>query len=326
MDKEKQNEYVIGVDAGATKTTIALADLKGKILVKSTVGGANPRNIGIKKAVENVAQGIEKVLTQIKKKQKNKKQKILSTYIGLPATEEEFKFKKIEIKKELLKHKKIAEIFKGKVNIGSDQIVAFYSGVSEKDGIVLIAGTGSVVHGWHGRKDVKIGGWGWLADTGSATWIGRKAFQAIFKDLDGRGPKTLMAKLALKKFKIINNKDLLAKIYQGDNTVKILASFSILADEAAQKGDKTAKQIIEQAADELIVSAVEVISRMGFKDKSFSLVLTGGMFKSEIILNIVKKEIKKFASQIKFIQPEVEPATGAIKLALERLKVGNKNF
>jgi N-acetylglucosamine kinase-like BadF-type ATPase len=53
-------------------------------------------------------------------------------------------------------------------------------------------------------KRRKSSGWDWLADEGSAFWVGQKAFQVVFKDLDGRGQKTKIKEIAFRKFKIKN--------------------------------------------------------------------------------------------------------------------------
>jgi N-acetylglucosamine kinase-like BadF-type ATPase len=54
MRKRKKSKtpklYVIGVDAGGTKTDVALADLSGKILTITRSGPANPRNLGIEES------------------------------------------------------------------------------------------------------------------------------------------------------------------------------------------------------------------------------------------------------------------------------------
>ncbi|KPJ56774.1 hypothetical protein AMJ49_03825, partial [Parcubacteria bacterium DG_74_2] len=184
--KKNYQEYVIGIDGGGTKTLVALANLEDKILKRTKAGPSNPRNIGIEKSVSNISQGIKKVIKNIKK------EKIVSIFIALPAVEEEFKPAK----------KKISALLgfsQNKINVGSDQLAAFRSGTDKKQGIVLIAGTGCVAHGWRSEKQAKTSGWGYLNDEGSAFWVGQKAYQAIWKDLDGRGPKTLITKLALQK-------------------------------------------------------------------------------------------------------------------------------
>jgi len=306
MKKENQ-KYVVGVDGGGTKTVAALANLEGKILKLAKTGPSNLRNVGIKQAVQNIAFGIKKVSP--------KRGKILSTFIGLAAIEEEYRPKKGKIKKEILKRLKN---FNRKLEIGSDQSVAFRSGIDEKNGVVLISGTGCVCHGWRNKKEAKTSGWGWLDDEGSGFWVGQRGFQAVFKELDGRGSKTLITKLIFKEWKLKNKEDLLKKIYS-ENFVREISLISRIVDKAANKGDKIAKNIMVEAGQELAESAITIIKKLNFKNEKFPLVLIGGMFDSKIVLETVKKEIKKFAPKAKFIQPKVDPVIGAVKLAIENL-------
>lgn len=322
----QNNNYIIGVDGGGTKTNIALANLNDKILKIVKSGPSNLRNVGIKKAVENVAEGIARILP------KAQEIRISSTFIGLPAAEEEFKFKIKEIKKEFFKQKKIAKIFKGKVVIGNDQIVAFKSGTDENDGIVLIAGTGCVAHGWKGKKEYKASGWGWLADEGSAFWIGQKVFQAVLKSLDGRGPKTLLKDFLFLEFKTKKETPNLLnqKIYSSNFTplerrsfltgfIETVSLLSLVCDRAAKKEDRLAKQILIEAGKELALSVKTVVKKLNFSNEKFPLVLVGSLFKSKIILDTLKKEIKTFASRAELIIPEKEPVAGAVRLAIEEL-------
>ncbi len=312
MEKEN-SRYVIGIDGGGTKTIAALADFGGKILVKSKSGPSNPRNIGIKRAILNITEAIILLLKE------NKKRKIFSTTIALPAIEEEYKGKKREILRLLRVQKKISKIFQGKVEIVSDQIAAFKAGTDEKEGIVLISGTGSVSHGWRKNKEAKASGWGWLTGEGSAFWVGQKVFQAILKDLDKRGPKTLLTKLVFKKFKIKKITDFLKKIYSRNPTM-IIPQFSIICDKASQRGDRMAKKIMVEAAKEVALDAKTVIYELNFQKEKFPLVLIGSMFKTKIFLDEVKKEIKKIAPQAQFIHLRKEPVIGAVKLAIEQMR------
>ncbi len=312
-ENQKDRRCVIGIDGGATKTTAALADLKGKILKVSKSGSSNPRNVGIKIVAENTAKAINEVLKD------KKKVKILSVFIGLPAVEEEYKDKKGKIKKEILKQKGIPKNFKRKITIGSDQIVAFRSGTNEKKGIIIIAGTGCVAHGWQREKEAKAGGWGWISDEGSGFWVGKKACQYILKELDGRGPKTLLTKIAFQKLKIKSPETLLKKIY-GENQVKSISLFSILCDQASKKGDKIARKLIIEGAKEISVAGNAVIKKLNFQKEKFPVVLVGGMFKSTLFLKTVKLNIKKITPKAIFIRSKKEPITGAIKLAIEQIK------
>ena len=309
----KNKFYVIGIDGGGTKTEVALADLRGKIFKIAKSGPASPRNIGIKKTAQNVAEAIYKALKGTKNK------KILSTFIGLPTVEkEEYKNKKHEIEKEILKNKKIGHIKKGKIIIGSDQKVAFRSGTDQKDGIVLISGTGCVCRGWRGDKDVKSSGWGWLSDEGSGFWVGQKGFQAFYKEMDERGKKTLIMRLILKEWKLKRKEDLLKIVYSKDS-IRQISLISKIVDKAANKGDKIAKSIMEEAGKELALSAKTVIKKLSFQKQKFPIVLVGGMFDSKIASRIFIKEVKKIARKADFIHNKKRPVIGAIKLAIEQL-------
>jgi N-acetylglucosamine kinase-like BadF-type ATPase len=300
-----EKEYVIGVDGGGTKTMAALADFKGKILKLAKTCPSNLRNIGIGKAIFNICEAIKRL---------KKGKKIASIFIGLAAIEEEFKFEKEKIKREIRKKLK----FRGKLEIGSDQIVAFRSGTDEKNGIILIAGTGAVCHGWKNGKEAKTSGWGWLNDEGSGFWVGQRGFQAVFRELDGRGEKTLITKLIFKKWRLKDKKDFLKKVYAQDS-VRQVSLISRIVDQAAKKGDKIAKKIMLEAGEELFLTATRVIGKLNFKNEEFPIVLIGRVFESEIVLKIVKREIKKIAPKVRFLipQPKINPVIGAVKLAIE---------
>ena len=312
---QQNNNYVIGVDGGGTKTTAALANLNSQILRTGKSGSSNPRDVGIKIAVRNVAESIEKILS------KQKKIKVLSVFIGLPAAEEEFKSKIKAIQKGLLKEKRIFRILKGKIAIGSDQLIAFRGGTNKKEGIVLIAGTGCVSHGWKGKREYKTNGWGWLTDGGAAFWIGQKVLQAVLKDLDGQGVKTLLTDFVFWKFRIRKrDPNLLNKKIYSSNFVKTVSSLSLVCNMAAEKRDKLAKNILTEAGKELAISVKTVIKKLSFSKEKFPLILVGSVLKSKIVLDVIKREIKKIAPGVQFIYTKKEPVVGAIKLALEKRK------
>lgn len=313
----KSKDYVIGVDGGGTKTITALANLEGKILKMAKSGPSNLRNLGIKKAVFNIGEGILKVT-------ENFEGQIVSCFIALAAVEEEYRERKEEIKKALFKIPGLSKILKGKLIIGSDQLTALRAGTDKKDGVILIAGTGAVCHGWWKGKEVKVSGWGWLNDEGSGFWVGQKAFQAILKALDGRNKKTKISEEVFKQFNVKNKEELMAKVYGSidlpeDNFVKNVSLMSIAVDEAAKKGDRVAKEIFTEAAKELAKSATQVIEKLDIEREKFPLIFVGKIFESNIVFKEVKKEIKKVAPNVKFISPQGKPVIGAVKLAIEQI-------
>jgi N-acetylglucosamine kinase len=313
--KVKNNYYIIGVDGGGTKTACALADMEGKIITRALVGSVKPRNIGITATAKNLADGIYGVL-------KSKTNiKIVSTFIGIPDVEEEYKNKKVTIIKELKKHKKIAKIFNGKVNIGSDQLVAFRSGANGKDGIVAIAGTGSATHGWNSGKEVLVNNQGWVSK-GAAEWIGSKIMQAIAESLDGRGEKTILVDLVFKKYKF-NDIDKLLEFFYKDSKSD-LPKLAILCDKAAIGGDKVAREILIRAGKEIALSVRAAAATLGFFEQ-VPLVLVGGVYKSRWVADTAMNEIERYyPGKFDFVVVG-DPVAGAVKLAIENAKCKNQN-
>jgi len=302
----KDNEqYVIGVDGGGTKTIAALADLKGQIIKTVKTGPSSPRNVGIEKTADNVAKAINKVL----------RRGVVSVFVGLPAVQEEYKNKLKDIEKKIGKRVK-KDL---KIKTGSDQLVAFRSGTDEKTGVVIIAGTGCAVHGWRGGREVKVSGWGWLADEGSAIWVGRKTLQAVFKDIDDRGEKTNLTKIVLDKFKAKTPERLSQKIYK-ENFLEIISSLSVIADKAADQGDKIAREILREAGDETALAVNTVVRKLGLKKKKFPLVLVGSMFLSKSFLKTFQLYIKETCSKADIVLPKDPPVLGAVKLAIDRIE------
>jgi len=305
--KKSSKKYVIGVDGGGTKTITALADLSADIFKMVKTGASSPRNVGIQKTAENTAKGINKVL--------KKNLDIVSVFIGLPAVEEEYKPKIKKIEKEILK-----SVSKDlKIKVVSDQLVAFRSGTEEKTGVIAIAGTGSVVHGWRGGREAKASGWGWLTDEGSAVWVGRQVLQKVFKDIDDREPKTELTRRVLKELKISTPEKLAQKIYKKD-FLGTISSLSVIADKTAEQGDKIARKILRRAGEELALSANTVVRKLDLKRKKFPLILVGSMFNSSIFRKVFELYVKETCSKADLIYPKDPPVLGAVKLAIEQIK------
>src|SRR2546428_8768659 len=77
--------------------------------------------------------------------------------------------------------------------IESDAFIASIGAIGIDPGILLIAGTGSIVIGRDmDRTMFRVGGWGpHFCDEGSGFWIGREAVRAALRSADARAPTHL---------------------------------------------------------------------------------------------------------------------------------------
>jgi N-acetylglucosamine kinase-like BadF-type ATPase len=234
--------------------------------------------------------------------------------LGLAGGLERDKEKRERIKKELQK------FFKFPIFVDGDQKIAFRAGTNEKDGIVVIAGTGAIAMGWRGKKVAISGGWDWLmGDQGSAFWVGKRVLEEISKALDGRRKDFELRKFIFEKLKIKREIDLYKNFYCDDFVTKV-ASISKFVDEFSRKGDKFSKEVLIESAREVSKMAISVIKKLNFEKEKFPVVFVGGMFKSQIFREKLESEIKNVAKKTKFILLRKKPVIGAIKLAIDKLK------
>jgi len=260
--------YLIGVDGGGTKTTVALTNENGEILSVERGDISNWRNVGVDASIDVVFDLIKKV---------KKEKKISLSYIALSAIEEEQREKKDYFIKKI-KEKGL----EGEVFLGSDQIVAFRAGTEKKDGVVVICGTGAVVCGWKDGKKIKASGWGYFADEGSAFYVGIEGYRRLLKILDGREEESEIKKIVLEEWGIKTAEELNERVY--NDFIKTLPLLSVIVGKAGEKGDKKAISILEKAAEEVFFSIEAVVVKTNFEE-NFPIVLSGGMFNSNIFLS-----------------------------------------
>lgn len=302
----KKNNIIIGVDGGGTKTEAIVADADLNILNRGLSGPANLRNVDTLTAVENISSAVDLAMESISGVPQ-------SIVIGLPAIKEEFSSGVADFKKELFKKGIFRRVSRNNVHIVSDQEIAFRSGTDGNDGILVISGTGAVVRGWRSKKDIKVSGWGYFADEGSAFWVGIKAYQAITRAFDGRSKNTDITRNAKKIFMFKNAIELNRIVY--NDFKKVIPELSIAVDNSAKNGDSVAIEILKEGAGELALGVNLVIDKLNFK-KQFPVVMVGGMFKSVIF----KKEFQRLVKDKNaiFVLPNDTPAIGALKIAKKK--------
>ena len=156
------------------------------------------------------------------------------------------------------------------------------------DGIVLIAGTGSICFGKKGGALFRAGGLGRvLGDEGSGYQIGLQAFKAALAEEYGWGPSTSLTPALKKLFQTSELKSLIPKINLGEMSPSKIASGAPLVFDRAWAGDAVAQEIIDRAAHDLGELLAAVIDRASLFDCEVHL--WGGVFKNEHSEEFVQK-------------------------------------
>lgn len=212
--------------------------------------------------------------------------------------------------------------YKSRVLIVNDALVALEAGAPGRPGVVIISGTGSIAYGRNeSGQAARSGGWGYvLGDEGSGYWIGRAALRAVLRAEDRRGQATALTQLLLAHFGVDQPQGLIHAVYHSNLKPSAIGSLAQCVHQAYAAGDEVAVGILRGAANELESSAMSVARRLNLIGQSFAFILAGGIFKA---VPWLKDELSRRlpvlapGSSVRLL--EVEPAAGAIRLALQEV-------
>ena len=191
--------------------------------------------------------------------------------------------------------------------VESDVRIAIEGALDGHDGIVVIAGTGSIALSLKNNKLTRCGGWGYqLGDEGSAYWIAKKMFNTFCKEIDGRLEKTALYDLVMEECHLDIDYDIITFMNHLNRTST--ASYAYINGLAANQGDPYAIEIYKQTALE-IRSLIQTLLKQ--HDSTPRISYIGGVFDhaSHYILPVLNETIDYL------ISPIHTPEYGAYKLA-----------
>ncbi len=294
-------KYYLGIDGGGTKTTAAVSDETGKILIKKVGKTINFYAVGIEKARENlldVVKAIENELGEIT---------FSSAFIGCSALD-------WEADEEITETLCGGIIKAEKIRMNSDLYVALEASGGNA---VAVCGTGSMAIGEKEDGEIIIkGGWGHiLGDEGSAYSISLKALK-LLATLCDKGEENELFLSALDFFGVNDFRGIIDVVYSEKNGKDYIASFAKIVGELAVKGNSYALNIIKEEAAAFSETVKVLIKDLG---KGEILSLYGGVFENNgLFRDEFIKLIKEEYPQIEISLLTTPPEEGALKVAVER--------
>jgi N-acetylglucosamine kinase-like BadF-type ATPase len=288
--------FFLGIDGGASKTTAVIINESGRIISRKLGRESNHSIIGIKEAEKHLYNLIKKF----------GKKKISYACFGIAGIDSKRQYLLVYSR---LKKGRIGKLLKCPIILLNDTQIIMPS-IDKENGIAVIGGTGCNFYAKNNKKEARASGLGHIqSDQGSAYDIATMVLKSAVKSFDGRGRKTLLEKMVMKKARIKNIRDIV-NVMPESTGKKDVASYAPLAEKAAKKGDAVAKKILSAAADEYVLGIRAVAKRTGLK--RFDVALVGSVFNVKLLLNRIKNRIKARVFIVK------EPALGAAKLAMRK--------
>lgn len=293
-------KYYLGIDGGGTRTTVAVSDEKGDILLKAVGKTINFYSVGMECARENLASVINEIYKTLGEIT------FTGAFVGCSALDDEAGKETVDaLCGGIIKAQKLA--------MNSDVYVALVSGGDEDSRAVAICGTGSMAIGVDETGSMKVkGGWGHIiGDEGSAYSIAVNALKACCVLYD-ENKESALIKSAEKYFGVSDFRKSIDVIYSPETSKDVLAGFAEKVGELAES-DFVAKTILVNEAHGF---SRTVLSLLADLKNCKSLSLYGGVFQhNDLFKSDFIDDIKEVYPDLKIQLLTIPPEEGALKAA-----------
>jgi N-acetylglucosamine kinase-like BadF-type ATPase len=291
----------LGVDGGQSGTTAMIGDETGRVLGTGEAGPCNHAAAGEGRAkLERAVAGSVAAA---------------SAEAGLNATALSFEAACFGMsggpddKREVL----AATLHAKHLVVTDDAVIALAGATSRGQGIITIAGTGSIAFGRNpAGRTARAGGWGHIfGDEGGGFDIARQAARAVLRLEEGWGPPTTLRDMLLEATDSENANQMLHHFYTDEWPRSRVATLARVVDAAAAQSDAVALAILREAAQQLATLAAAVRDELWSPGSALELAYIGGVFQSRMLLNSFRTLVET-TQGVRCGPPLRSPAEGAL--------------
>lgn len=301
----------LGVDGGQSGTTAVIGDETGRILGTGEAGPCNHAAAGEGRAKleRAIAGSVGAACTQA----------------GLDAAAVRFEAACFGMsggpddKREIL----AAALRVERLVVTDDAVIALAGAIGTGQGIITIAGTGSIAFGRNpAGRTARAGGWGYIfGDEGGGFDIARQAARAVLRLEEGWGPPTVLRETLLGATGSENANQMLHRFYTGEWPRSRVATLARLVDGAAVEKDAVARAILRGAAQQLAMLAGAVREELWAPGAELEIAYIGGVFQSRLLLESFRALVE-LQEGVRCGAPRRGPAEGALREAYRSAGVG----
>lgn len=302
--------FVIGVDAGATKTHAIVLEDSGKVLGIGHAGCGSHEVIGFERAREALGAAMNEALGNAGKRLGD------SRFASFCLAGVDIKQDTVLVPREML-----VPLLQGvDYLLKNDAFGCLRGGTRDPFGVMINCGSGQVAVGRNrAGTEIRVGGYGWdFGDFGGGNVITQSALAAAVRADDGRGSHTMLLELILQSSGHATIQDFLEIAYRDGDYIRSLGIPKLVFRASAQ-GDSAARSILNSVAEEMAVTANTLIRRLHMGHEKFDLILAGSVFRGEDpwFLETIRSLVLPQAPSANFRFPLYAPVVGAGLLALE---------
>lgn len=301
--------YVLGVDAGGTKTHCVIADENENILAEGLAGASQHQLFGIRQTEKNLQLAVSAAL----KEADLTLQDLSYAVLGMSGADGEDDL--------ALLNPAAEKVLPGvPFRVVHDAWIGMYSALKEPFGVVSICGTGAG-HAGRNRQgdeltlrnlDYRLGNYGGGGD------LVEKALHYAFRSDEGTYKKSALEAAVPPIFGVSTMEDVCRLLKQNPLSDKERYQLPITVFQLANSGDSVCRMLVQDLGHEEGLYAAAVIRRLHMENEQVPVVLIGSLFHSDdpLLLDPFMEAVRTAAPAAYPVLPTRKPVTGAVRMAL----------
>ena len=301
--------YVLGIDAGGTKTHCVIADENENILAEGLAGASQHQLFGIRQTEKNLQLAVSAAL----KEADLTLQDLSYAMLGMSGADGEDDL--------ALLNPAAEKVLPGvPFRVVHDAWIGMYSALKEPFGVVSICGTGAG-HAGRNRQgdeltlrnlDYRLGNYGGGGD------LVEKALHYAFRSDEGTYEKSALEAAVPPIFGVSTMEDVCRLLKQNPLSDKERYQLPITVFQLANSGDSVCRMLIQDLGHEEGLYAAAVIRRLHMENEQVPVVLIGSLFHSDdpLLLDPFMDAVHTAAPAAYPVLPTRKPVTGAVRMAL----------
>ena len=295
----------VGVDAGGSKTAVVHA-VDGEISRIEICDGANASMRGAEGAAAIIAGAVEQSLDGGVPH---------AIFVGAAGAA------RPEVK-DAIETALRSRYASARIAVRDDAYIALRASVPQGDGVVVIAGTGSIAYAQRGEQGYRCGGYGYLlGDDGSGFTIGSAGISHVLRSYDGRVPRDELVAALEAHLGVSDLQSVLQAVYRSEHPAGTIAAAARVVLDTAQAGERSATKIVQAAALALGDLVKSVIKRAGLTGSPTPIVLAGGLLQSNSLLTyLLETRLLNEHPDMPVMKGDAQPCLGALSEAQQLLE------
>ncbi len=311
---------VLAIDAGNSKTDVAIVRSDGTVVATARGGGFDPHHMGTSQAVAMLAGLVGAVATSAG----------LDGNSNVPLVEHVsacLANADLPVEQAQVEHEITAQGWGRSVFVGNDTLALLRAGVKEPQGIAVVCGAGINCAGLrHDGQTVQFAAVGTISgDWGGGGHLSLEAMWWAARADDGRGPLTELTRALPAHFELSTMADLIEALHLGKISDTRRLELTPVLFAVAARGDEVARRIVQRQAEEIVAFAVAALRRLELLDERVDIVLGGGVLTARhpLLLDAIEELLSIEAPHAVPKVVTTPPVVGAALLGLDH--IGSKD-